>query len=83
MRYKCGDIVICSENRIGGIILDQKLVIGDSYEVVSSILEWQKTDVLERLDVYSPSVGNLMYLPHYLFIPISVYRDSKLNEILK
>lgn len=82
MGYKADDIVICSNNKIGGHEI-YDLIVGDKYLITGSV------------DGYGSDRETLIWIKHIksgkqlgmmssnLFISLEVFREFKLIEILK
>ena len=83
MRDKKGDIVVCSTNWIGNGSFD--LVIEDMYEIINEpLLSDGNGWISWFIDVKNIKTNKISYLmPSRLFITLEVYRDFKINEILK
>jgi hypothetical protein len=81
MKYKIGDILVCSTNWTGSQSFD--LVVGDQYEVLD-LIDFQKDSFTE----YAFNVKNIKNSKmHYfcsdrLFIPLEVWREFQLRKIL-
>jgi hypothetical protein len=72
MKFKKGDIVICTRDEFSGIKFD--LDIGDKYEIYDQI-----DDGIIRII----NKGVILFASSYMFIPIEMYRDFKLKQILE
>jgi hypothetical protein len=78
MKYKKGDILICSTNELYG--QKYNLTIGDKYRVNDAIEMSDDRIVLELIhDSTNRPVG---IHSDRLFIPLWVYREFKLRKIL-
>jgi len=86
MKYNKGDIIVCSNNKINSY--EYNLVVGDKYEIIGSMLiHGGGNDGLSKvaLDVRkcNSNDNTVQYMqPDNLFIPLDVYREFKLRQIL-
>lgn len=70
---KKGDIVICTRNEFSGIKLN--LEVGGKYEV------YEQFD--DKVILIIDEKGRVIIASSYILMPIEMYRDFKLKQILK
>lgn len=95
MKYKKGDILVCSTNRT--TTTGYNLTVGDKYEIITNpedwnnnpndfskiFFLWQNADSVYALGVKNIKTGQLhKWVPDKLFIPLDVYREFQLKNIL-
>lgn len=79
MKYNKGDILVCCNNKISSY--EYNLTIGDKYEVIESMLINGFSSI--SLDVVNVKTGqHHKWLSDKMFIPLDVYREFKLRQIL-
>jgi len=84
MKYKKGDILVCSTIRT--TTTGYNLTVGDKYEVITDPEDWNTSpnnfsDI--KLDVKNLKTGKEhRWIPDRLFITLEAYREFKLREIL-
>lgn len=85
MKYKIGDIIVCSTNQITGFTIPE-IIVGDQYQIISNPEDWSinKSDFPKILfDVKHIKTGRrFSMMSEKIFIPLDIYRDFKLNQIL-
>jgi len=84
MKYKKGDILVCSTNRT--TTTGYNLTVGDKYEIITNPEDWNNNpnDFSKiSLGVKNIKTGQLhKWVPDKLFIPLDVYREFQLKNIL-
>lgn len=93
MKYKKGDILVCSTNRT--TTTGYNLTVGDKYEIITNPEDWNNAlcnTILSgnpndfskiSLGVKNIKTGQLhKWVPDKLFIPLDVYREFQLKNIL-
>jgi hypothetical protein len=80
MKYKHGDILICSTKEMYGQT-NHQLIVGDKYKI-NDVIEMLEDKII--LDVTHESTNKRIGLASdRQFIPLEVYRDCKLKKILE
>jgi len=80
MKYKHGDILICSTKEMYGQT-NHQLIVGDKYKI-NDVIEMLEDKII--LDVTHESTNKRIGLvSDRQFIPLEVYRDWKLKKILE
>ena len=78
MKYNVGDILICSKQWYGDI-----LIIGDRYEVIDSTAFLSQDGTKIAINVKNIKTGNFHhFVDDRCFIPLSVYREFQLRKVL-
>jgi len=81
--YKKGDIIVCSSETPG-----HDLIIGDRYEVTECLIfhggrvQMNNGDKVALFVTHIKTNKEYSFLSERLFIPLSVYREFKLRNIL-
>lgn len=78
MKTTKGDILICSTDKLYG--MEQSLIVGDKYKVLD-IIEMSEKVILDLTHVDTNSRVGLF--DDKCFIPLDVYREFKLRQILE
>lgn len=86
--YKKGDIVVCSNNRNKHGVGYSDIIIGDKYEV-TDCLNFKEGGRISMSDgdvalfvKHTKSGKEYSFVPSRLFIPLSVYREFQLRNVL-
>jgi hypothetical protein len=80
MKYRHGDILICSTKEMYGQT-NHQLVVGDKYKI-NDVIEMSEDKII--LDVIHESTNKRIGLvSDRQFIPLEVYRDWRIKQLLK
>lgn len=79
MKYKHGDILICTTNEMYGQ-KNRQLVVGDKYKI-NDIIEMSDKIILDV--THEKTNGRVGLVSDRHFITIEVYRDWKIKQLLK
>jgi len=77
MKYKKGDILICSKKQVYG----QQLFVGDKYKINGFIEEIDSEVVLHV--THDKTNNRITFVSDKYFITLQAYRSWKLKNILK
>ena len=78
MKYKKGDVLICSTDKAYGI--EQNLIIGDKCKILN-IIELSEKTILDLVHINTNCRVGLF--DSICFIPLNIWREFQLRKILK